>query len=109
MKQTVTKYDFHRAFETMRPDNFSYEGLEVLFESLEQLGYDTGIEVELDVVALCCEFSESTIDEIADNYDVDLSECDGDDEKSDAIDDYLQENTFVAGTTPSGAIVYQDF
>ena len=108
MKQTVNLYDFRRAFETTRPDNFSYEGQEVLFDALEQLGDDTGQEVELDVIALCCEFSESTIDEIVDNYDIDLSDSD-DDEKNDEVMSYLQENTFVAGQVSDGSIVYQDF
>ena len=59
MKQTVSVYDFHRAFETYnRKDNFSYEGLNALFEWLESLGDDTGEEQELDVIGLCCDFSE---------------------------------------------------
>jgi hypothetical protein len=108
MKQTVNLYDFRRAFETMRPDNFSYEGVGVLFESFEQLADDTGTEVELDVIGICCEFSESTIDEVADNYDIDVTDQD-DDEKSDTVTDYLQENTFVAGQVSNGSIVYQAF
>ena len=41
MKQTINLYDFRRAFETTRPDNFSYEGLGILFEALEELSDDT--------------------------------------------------------------------
>ena len=108
MKQNVSLYDFRRAFETLRPDNFSYEGQGVLFKALEQFGDDTGQEVELDVIGLCCEFSQSTIDEIADYYSIDISGCEND-EKSDTVNDYLQDNTFVAGTCPDGSFVYQDF
>jgi len=35
-----------------RKTNFSYEGLEILFEYLEELEESTGEEIELDVIAL---------------------------------------------------------
>ena len=36
MKQTINQYDFADAFKKMnRADNFSYEGLKVLFNYLE--------------------------------------------------------------------------
>lgn len=41
-----------------RSENFSYEGLEALYNYLEQYEEDTGEEIELDIIALCCEFSE---------------------------------------------------
>ena len=56
MKQTVSLSDFRDAFQSIRPDNFSYEGLEALFDWLEEL--DADCETELDVIALCCEYSE---------------------------------------------------
>ena len=59
MKSTINLYDFRRGFETMdRKDQFSYEGLEALFEYLEQFEDDTGQEVEFDVIGLCCEYTE---------------------------------------------------
>ena len=59
MKQTISIYDFRRAFERMdRKDQFSYEGLEALFNWYEEYEEDTGEEVELDVIALCCDFTE---------------------------------------------------
>ena len=59
MKQTVNVYDFERAFVDMdRADNFSYEGKKALFEYLEQYEEDTGEEIELDVIGLCCDYSE---------------------------------------------------
>jgi hypothetical protein len=36
MKTSVNYYDFRQAFEGLRPDNFSSEGLQVLFNHLEQ-------------------------------------------------------------------------
>lgn len=59
MKQTVCQSDFRDAFVRMgRKDNFSYNGLNALYEYLTDLEDDTGIENELDVIGLCCEWDE---------------------------------------------------
>jgi hypothetical protein len=87
-----------------RDNQFSYEGLELLFDYLEEIAP----EYELDVVALCCEYSEEMPSEIAVNYGIEVdSEDDG--EILDAVMSYLDENTSVVGVTSSGAIVYAIF
>ena len=54
MKQTVSVSDFLREFrEYGREDQFSREGLEALYDYLEEFSEDTGTEVELDVIGLC--------------------------------------------------------
>lgn len=59
MKKTITLNDFRDAFIRMnRKENFSYEGLQALFEFLEDYEAEFDIELELDVIALCCEFAE---------------------------------------------------
>jgi hypothetical protein len=59
MKRTINEYQFCRAFDEMnRSENFSYEGRKAIFEYLEQYEEDTGEEIELDVIAICCDFSE---------------------------------------------------
>lgn len=58
MKQSINLYAFQNAFDAARPDNFSYAGLEALFDFLEEYEESTGEELELDVIALCCDFSE---------------------------------------------------
>lgn len=58
MKQSVNFSMFVDAFRSVRPDNFSYEGLEVLFDYFESYEEETGHEIELDVIAICCEYSE---------------------------------------------------
>ena len=58
MITTVRWYDFKDAFDDIRPDNFSYEGLEALFDYLQMLEDDIGKPIELDVIGLCCEYSE---------------------------------------------------
>lgn len=71
MKKIINSYDFERAFVDMgRENNFSYAGRNALFEYLEELEEDTGEEIELDVVALCCEFTEyGNVQEFAAAYD----------------------------------------
>ena len=116
MKTTVSVYDFRRAFETTRPDNFSYEALGLMFDHFEELEQDTGEEIELDVVAICCEYTEDTVENIAGNYDIDLTDIDTDDMDDEDIEAakleivmaYLNDHTSVVGETSSG-IVYADF
>jgi hypothetical protein len=57
MYKTISEFNFREAF-TVRPDNFSYAGLTALYEYLTQLEEDTGQEIELDPIALCCDFTE---------------------------------------------------
>lgn len=59
MKQSIGLCQFHDAFRNMnRQDQFTYQGLTALYEFIEQLDDETGSETELDVIALCCEFTE---------------------------------------------------
>jgi hypothetical protein len=59
MIKTINQYDFIDAFRKMgRENNFSYNGLVALYEYLEMLGEDIGQPIELDVIALCCEYAE---------------------------------------------------
>lgn len=108
MKTTVYFQDFAHSFERIRPDNFSRQGIEVLWDYLEQYEEDTGEELELDVIALCCDFSEATVEQIADGYNLDLSECEDDEDKFDTVREYLGENSALVGEV-SGGFVYRDF
>jgi hypothetical protein len=105
MKQTVTFSVFQQAFEAMRPDNFSYEGLSILFDYLEQYENDTGEQIELDVIALCCEYSEQSWEDVAKDYSIDLDDVE-EDEKKQAVMHWLCDNTSVCGETDSGTFVY---
>jgi len=59
MITTINEYDFIDAFKKMgRTDNFSYRGLIALYDYLEILEDDIGQPIELDVIALCCEYAE---------------------------------------------------
>jgi len=69
MKKTINFYAFEREFEQCgRGNQFTREGLRALFDYLEEWG-DT--EMELDVIALCCEFVEyADLDEFHGDYDI---------------------------------------
>ena len=59
--QTINENQFIDAFRTWDTykDAFSYEGLKALYEELEQVSecMDSN-QVELDVVAICCDYTE---------------------------------------------------
>ena len=59
MKKTINFYDFSDAFRKAgRNEQFTYEGQRAIFDYLEEYEDSTGEEVELDVVAICCEYME---------------------------------------------------
>jgi len=70
MKKNVYECDFIDTFRNYgREDDFSHAGLRALYLYLVELEeyYDT--EIELDVVSLCCKYSEyETAHEAASNY-----------------------------------------
>ena len=84
MKKSITFYDFERAFiDCNRENNFSYSGKKALFDYLEEYEEDMGEEIELDVIAICCEFSEyENVQEFVGNYSDDyvVWDIDPDDE-----------------------------
>lgn len=111
MKQTLNKDQFRFAFEQVRPNQFSYEALGMLFDYLEECDED----MELDVIAICCDFSEGDFQEVANELDQDEDEiteaCYGLDEQETAekIAEYLSEKTTVLGVTSDNSIVYANF
>jgi hypothetical protein len=105
MKQTINQSDFHDAFISMdRKENFSWEARELLFEYFEEIDED----MELDVIAICCEYYENDVDAIIQDYQIEGIEELDEDGKSDYVRDFLQENTIVIGETSSG-FVYAAF
>jgi hypothetical protein len=69
---------------------------------------DTGEEMELDVVAICCEFSEDTWEQIADQYNLDLEKYESEEEKQEAVADYLSDQGVYIGEV-GDCIVYRQF
>ena len=71
MKKTINYYDFRTEFRAFgREEQFTRQGLKALFDYLEELGDDCGEEIELDVIALCCEFVEyDSLEDFHNEYD----------------------------------------
>ena len=75
MIEQVSLNDFMDRFRAYdRQDNFSYEGLEALFNYYEELEESMEKPIELDVIAICCERAEydsieDAINEYGDSYD----------------------------------------
>ena len=58
-----------------REDQFTYEGKKALFEYLNELSEDMGEPIQLDVVALCCEFTEyESLQEFNNDYSYSIDE-----------------------------------
>jgi hypothetical protein len=102
MKKTVYLNDFINEFHAIRPDNFSDEGLKALFSFFEEFEDD----IELDVIAICCDYSEASMQEIIDSFNIDI-----DYERNIYMQvmDFLDKNTCVIGDTSFGTIVFQNF
>lgn len=113
MKKTVNFYDFqHEFYRCGRGEQFSYQGLHTLYDYLIQYEDDTGEELELDVIALCCEYAEMTMQEIFDAYPevLDLIDMDRPRESTYSIVvDYLNDNGSYCGDTSQGTFVFQQF
>ncbi len=104
MKTTISKYDFERAFiDADRKENFSYEGLGLLFDYFEEYEESTGEEIELDVISICCEYSEDTIEDIVNNYSIDLTDVEEEDQ-IEYMRDYLESHTTLVGETSTGFV-----
>lgn len=110
MKQSVNFNDFIDAFKRFdRYDGFGYSALRVIFDYLEDYEESTGEELELDVVAICCDYTVQGHTGIAQDYSIDLSDAEGDsDEEEQIVLDYLNDRTMVLGQCDTG-IVYQVF
>ena len=106
MKQTVYRSDFENAFKSLRPENFSYEGLSVLFEYLENWEADAGEDLELDVIAICCDFAEGSWQSIAADYSIEIDENENEDEQAEQVRQYLEDGGVLIGEV-SGGFVYR--
>lgn len=113
MKTTVnfTQFiDALNAHDRLRTDgkngNFNCDGARILFNFLEQFEKETGEELELDIVNICCNYSQDSFLDVARDYDIDITDCE--DDLRGRVMDYLSEHTSVCGQNDE-TIVYQQF
>lgn len=111
MIQTINLYDFIESFRRMdRGNQFTHDALSLIFEYIEEYEDSTGEQVELDVIALCCEWNESTPAEIIDQYQTGIdTEGMNEEQIAAAVYEWLNDETTVAGLTDAGFLVYVQF
>jgi hypothetical protein len=96
--QTVDQHSFIVAFHEMgRGDQFSVTALRWIFDYLEEYSESTGEPVELDVIGICCEMAEMSYNEAIETYRIDVSGCETDDDKREAVIDHVGYHSTVIG------------
>jgi len=88
--------DYKRVITLENPNgNFSYKGLRALFEYLEETT-DKENPYKLDVIALCCEFSEyKNIEEFLKDYSHQYKTFEEWKEENNLNKDYEEEDTYL--------------
>ena len=112
MKTTVTHHQFIESFRACgRESQFSRAALFALFEYLEEYENSTGEEIELDPIAICCEWAEyESATDAARTYGYDWENAIWTEEvleREEASVEWLREKTQVIEF--DGGIVIQQF
>ncbi len=121
--QSVSRSAFIKAFHDYnREDNFSYDALYELFDYLDDLSDQIGEPIELDVIGICCEYHEISLDEFISDFsledelkekleyldepteDTEVLEC-----KKEVITEHLEYNGGFFKILDNDNIVYQSF
>ena len=101
-------YELKKRFEAANRDYFTIEACEELIELFNM----DGENAELDIIAICCDFTEETPEYIIDNYDniEEIAEARGEDGEIDMekLMDALNYHTYAANLG-NGYILYQNF
>ena len=102
MYQTINFSAFCDAFRSHdRSGQFTYNGKKALFDYLEDLEEQIGQRIELDVIALCCDYVEATFDEIREAYSLE-------DMTDEEVGEFISENTIYVGLVDD-CILYANF
>ena len=112
MIKNLSTNEMAREIEEDEYNNFTYNQAERLIEYLEEMEEETGETIEFDSVAIRCDFSASTQEEILSDYsnlidDEDIEEMDKE-EIDEYIVNFLQENTLYIDFI-DGCFIYQAF
>jgi len=102
MKMTVTESAFVY-FKSSRPDNFTSTALSAMFEYFEDIDPD----MELDVVAICCDYAEydSAVEAATEYGWTQSGDYDGDDDRNAAALEWLNDRTQVIGLGDDGVVI----
>ena len=113
--ETINASDlYNMACRMDRGHNFGYDGWLAIGDYLEQLSEDLGEDLEIDIIGICCDYSMSeSVQEFWDAQELPTVSDDewqemDDEEKLEAIENYLQENTSVV-TCQENLIIWQNY
>ena len=91
MKQTVNFNNFCDSFTGPYANKFSYDAKRALFDYLEDYETDTRTEIELDPIALACEYTEyKNLAEIVKEYGDEFKEDHGEEMTLEELQDRTQ-------------------
>ena len=99
--QTVNPSDlYHLACKMGRGDNFGYEGWRVIGDYLEELSEDIGEDIEVDIIAICCDYGMAdSVEDFADQHSGFMDEIDpeewgdmSEEDKLDCVAEYIADN-----------------
>jgi hypothetical protein len=120
--KTISSYAFHDEFQSSdsRKDTFSYNARQALFDYLDDLSDQCDEPIELDIVSICCEYTEyesaiEAVDAYTEDapYLLDEDELDGLDtvelieKQTEKALDYLNDQTQVIEF--DGGVIIQNF
>lgn len=97
--KTFNEYELQNEFARLDRDYFTLDGYRAIIDLFDE----TGVNTELDVIAICCEFTESTPDDIRENY----SNMEDKNSTSDLVD--ILNYYTVAILLDNGNILYSNF
>ena len=114
--QTLCASDLYNlACNMARGKEFGYDGWLAIGDYLENLSDDTGENYEVDIVGICCDYSMAeSVDEFFNEYgkysSIDPEEWEemDEEEKLEAIEEYLQDNTSIV-CCDEDCIIWQAF
>ena len=100
MYRTINEYEFRQAFKDIDRDYYSYDGYTALYEFLDEICSSDDKGFELDVIAICCDFTEyENLKEFQSEYYDDVA---GD--KFETIEE-IEEETIVIKLDNGGFII----
>ena len=100
MIKTITEWDFVNSFDQVnRATNFSVAGRKALFEMLEEIDAN----MELDPIAICCDFTEyGSLEEWKQDY---CYEAEDEEDDDDYALDYFRDQTLVLELSNGGLVI----
>lgn len=97
--QTLSLYEFEQEFRDFGRDYYSKEAYSYLYDLLDS------DNAELDVISVCCDWTESDTDELWDNYGYMVGGGELTDDGLDALIEELQARTTVVRLQNSAFLI----